>query len=60
MSGSLPLAWEDRSSSSSLTVTSPWASVPAVIALTWYNFNLKSVEVSFLMALNVASTGPLP
>ena len=35
ISGSLPLAWDDKSSSSKRTVTSPWASVPAVIAWTW-------------------------
>ena len=40
ISGSEPFAWEVNWSSSNLTVTSPCASVPAVIAWTWYNLSL--------------------
>src|SRR5262249_49044656 len=42
------------------TETSACASVPSVTACTWYSSSLASCGTSALMALNTASTGPLP
>ena len=44
----------------SLTVTSPCESVPLVMLLTEYNCSSVSLLIMVSIALNVASTGPLP
>src|SRR3546814_17202620 len=46
--------------SRSRTVTSPWASVPPLIALTEYRVMSAPEAVSDSIARRVASTGPLP
>ena len=60
MSGSAPLPITRRPSSHTVTDTSPSASMPPVIAFTWKRSSSLLVSVSSAIALNTASTGPIP
>ena len=60
VSKSLPWPRTVIDSSSMRTLTSAIASVPLVIAFTWYTRRFILLGITFFSALNIASIGPLP